>query len=68
MAFLFPGGLGVVEGSMVILYDSLQVPNAVSVVVILGYRLLSFWLPSLLGFAAAAYLSRKSFSTEVEPA
>jgi glycosyltransferase 2 family protein len=68
MAFLFPGGLGVVEGSMVILYDSLQIPNAVSVVVILGYRLLSFWLPSLMGFAAAAYLSRKSFSTEVEPA
>jgi uncharacterized protein (TIRG00374 family) len=68
MAFLFPGGLGVVEGSMVILYDSLQVPNAISVVVILGYRLLSFWLPSLLGFAAAAYLSRKSFSTEVESA
>ena len=68
MAFLFPGGLGVVEGSMVVLYDSLQIPNAVSVVVILGYRLLSFWLPSLLGFVVAAYLSRKSFSAEVEPA
>jgi len=67
MAFLLPGGLGVVEGSMVVLYDSLLVPNAVSVVVILGYRLLSFWLPSLLGFAAAAYLSRKSFKIMTEP-
>lgn len=60
MAFLFPGGVGVIEGSMVVLYDSLKVPNAVSVVVILGYRLISFWLPTLLGFAAAAYLSNKS--------
>jgi uncharacterized protein (TIRG00374 family) len=59
MAFLFPGGVGVIEGSMVALYDSLKVPDAVSVVVILGYRLFSFWLPTLLGFAAAAYLSGK---------
>lgn len=68
MAFLFPGGVGVIEGSMVALYDSLKVPNPVSVVVILGYRLFSFWLPTLLGFAAAAYLSGKSSSTEVEQA
>ena len=62
MAFLLPGGVGVIEGSMVALYDSLGVPNPVSVVVILGYRLFSFWLPTLLGFAAAAYLSGKSSS------
>jgi hypothetical protein len=67
MAFLFPGGVGVIEGSMVALYDSLNVPDAVSVVVILGYRLFSFWLPTLLGFAAAAYLSGKSPEIEVEP-
>lgn len=59
MAFLFPGGVGVIEGSMVALYDSLNVPNAISVVVILGYRLFSFWIPTIVGFAAAAYLSRK---------
>jgi len=58
LAFLFPGGVGVVEGSMVALYDSLQVPNAISVVVILGYRFISFWLPTILGFLAAGYLSR----------
>ncbi len=68
MAFLFPGGIGVMETSMVALYDSLQVPNNVSVVVIMGYRLFSFWLPSLLGFAAAAYLSRGSSSARVERA
>jgi hypothetical protein len=54
MAFMFPGGVGVIEGSMVAIYDSLQVPNEVSVVVILGYRLFSFWLPTLFGFVAAA--------------
>ena len=59
MAFLLPGGVGVIEASMVALFNSLQVPNAVSVVVILGYRLFSFWLPTLLGFVAAAYLSGK---------
>lgn len=64
MAFLFPGGVGVVEGSMVALYESLKVPNEVSVVVILGYRLISFWLPTLLGFAAAAFLSSRSFETK----
>lgn len=67
MAFLFPGGVGVIEGSMVALYDSLNVPDAVSVVVILGYRLFSFWLPTLLGFASVAYLSGKSSNIEVEP-
>jgi hypothetical protein len=68
MAFLFPGGVGVIEGSMVALYDSLQIPDAISVVVILGYRLFSFWLPTLLGFAAAAYLSGKLSSTKGEQA
>ena len=57
LAFMFPGGVGVIEGSMVAMYESLKVPNDISVVVILGYRLFSFWLPSLLGFVAATYLS-----------
>jgi len=32
------------------LYHSLGVPEAVNVVVILAYRVLSFWLPTLFGF------------------
>ena len=59
MAFIFPGGVGIIEGSMVALYTSLKVPNPICVVVILGYRLISFWLPTILGFVAAAYLSHK---------
>lgn len=56
VAFIVPGGVGVVEGSMVALYDNLGVPDPVTVVVVLGYRLISFWLPSLSGFPIAAYL------------
>jgi uncharacterized protein (TIRG00374 family) len=56
--FFIPGGIGVIEGGMVAIYTSLGIPGAVSVVVILSYRLLSFWLPSLLGFAAAVYLQK----------
>jgi uncharacterized protein (TIRG00374 family) len=53
-----PGGVGLVEGSMAALYNGLGVPNAVTVVVILAYRVLSFWLPSLLGFPVILYLQR----------
>lgn len=53
-----PGGVGLVEGTMTALYVSLGVPNAVTVVVILSYRLVSFWIPTLLGFPLAFYLQR----------
>jgi uncharacterized protein (TIRG00374 family) len=68
MAFILPGGVGVIEAGMVAIYDSLLVPNPVSVVVILGYRLFSFWLPTLLGFVAAAYLSGKIPGSKRKPA
>jgi uncharacterized protein (TIRG00374 family) len=53
-----PGGVGIVEGTMAALYSGLGVPNAVTVVVILAYRLMSFWLPTLLGFPLVPYLQR----------
>jgi uncharacterized membrane protein YbhN (UPF0104 family) len=53
-----PGGVGIVEGTMTVLYDGLGVPDAVTVVVILIYRFISFWLPTLLGWPMAAYLQR----------
>jgi uncharacterized protein (TIRG00374 family) len=68
IAFMVPGGVGVIEGGMVAFYTNLQVPNPVCVVVILGYRLFSFWLPGLLGFAAAAYLSRSQAISKKEQA
>jgi uncharacterized protein (TIRG00374 family) len=58
VAFLFPGGVGVIESGMTAIYTNLGVPDSVSVVVILSYRLFSFWIPSLLGFAVTGYLQR----------
>ena len=58
VAFILPGGVGVVESSMAVLYNGLGVPQATTVVVVLGYRLISFWMPSLAGFPIAAYLQR----------
>lgn len=56
IAFILPGGVGVVESSMAALFSQLGVAPGSAVVVILGYRLISFWIPSLLGFPIAAYL------------
>jgi len=51
-----PGGVGIVEGTMAALYDGLGVPDGVTVVVVLTYRVLSFWLPTLLGFPLVSCL------------
>lgn len=53
-----PGGIGIVEGGMVGLYVALGVPATTAVLVILAYRVLSFWLPTLVGFPLAALLQR----------
>ena len=50
MAFMIPGGVGVIESTMAALYTGLGVPKSVAVVVVLAYRILSFWLPLLVGF------------------
>ena len=56
VAFILPGGVGVVESSMVVLYTVLGVLQPTATVVVLSYRLISFWIPSLAGFPIAAYL------------
>ena len=53
-----PGGVGIVEGTMVALYTGLGVPAAISVVVVLAYRILEFWIPTLLGFPLVPFLER----------
>jgi uncharacterized protein (TIRG00374 family) len=57
---LIPGGVGVVESTMAALYDGLGVPYGVTVVVILIYRLLSFWIPTLVGFPLVPVMRRIS--------
>jgi uncharacterized membrane protein YbhN (UPF0104 family) len=60
-----PGGVGVVEGTMTALYNSLGVPDGVTVVVILAYRAISFWLPLLLGFLLVPYLQHVTRSSRL---
>jgi glycosyltransferase 2 family protein len=58
-AFFVPGGVGIVESGLVVIYTSLGVPPEVSLVASLSYRFFSFWLPSILGFAVLGFLGRK---------
>jgi uncharacterized protein (TIRG00374 family) len=55
-----PGGVGIVEATMAALYNGLGVPSGVTVVVILIYRFLSFWLPLLVGLPLIPYLQHVS--------
>ncbi|HUM36693.1 MAG: flippase-like domain-containing protein [Chloroflexi bacterium] len=66
MTFL-PGGVGIVEGTMAALYNGLDVPNAVSVLVILAYRIISFWVPTILGFPLVVYLQHTTQPAEETP-
>lgn len=61
------GGVGVVETSMVGLYRLLDVPKPTAVVVVLAYRALSFWLPTLIGLALIPYLDRESRTSSGTP-
>jgi len=61
MAFMIPGGVGVIESTMTGLYTGLGISSSVAVVVVLAYRIISFWLPLLLGFPLVLYLERNSF-------
>jgi uncharacterized protein (TIRG00374 family) len=58
MAFIIPGGIGVIETTMIALYSSLGIPSAQATVVVLVYRLISFWTPLLLGYTLIPFLSR----------
>jgi len=58
------GGVGVVESGMVGLYVLLGVPKTGAVIVVLVYRLLSFWLPTLIGIALVPYLERQGRRTK----
>ena len=60
LAFVIPGGIGLFEASMIGLFISLGVPKQIAISVTAVYRLLSFWIPSLTGFASLLYLRKKS--------
>jgi uncharacterized membrane protein YbhN (UPF0104 family) len=58
------GGVGVVEATMIGLYATLGVPRPIAVVVVLAYRLISFWLPTLIGIGLATYFEHSTAKTE----
>ena len=61
-ASLLPGGIAVIEVAMAALFGGLGVPANVAVVVVLTYRLISFWLPALVGIPIAIALQGKKTS------
>ncbi|HSU16443.1 lysylphosphatidylglycerol synthase transmembrane domain-containing protein [Longimicrobium sp.] len=46
---VIPGGIGLVEGTMIALYHGFAVPTATAVLVVLAYRVIAFWMPNLIG-------------------
>lgn len=53
-----PGGLGFVEGILILVMSSLDVPRDSALVITLAYRGLTFWLPFILGFFAYRWFNR----------
>jgi uncharacterized protein (TIRG00374 family) len=49
-----PGGLGVIEVTLVAITVGFGAPRATAVIAVLGYRVVNYWLPLLPG--AVAYL------------
>jgi uncharacterized protein (TIRG00374 family) len=63
-ATLILGGAGLVETGMVALYVILGVPKPTAIIAVLGYRLLSFWLPTLLGVGLVPILGSREQQLE----
>jgi glycosyltransferase 2 family protein len=53
---VIPGGIGVVEGTMILLYHGFGVATSTAVLVVLAYRVIAFWMPNLLGFCIIPFL------------
>lgn len=57
---VIPGGLGLVEGMMIAIFSATGVPTATAVSVVLGFRVIAFWIPNLTGFAIMPALQATS--------
>jgi len=58
IAIILPGGVGVIEATMAALFTSLGVPAEISIVAVIGYRLISFWLTTFIGLSLSPFLNR----------
>lgn len=62
-----PGGVGGVEGSMIAAFLAFGVTGHLAVIAVLGYRTISYWLPTLPG-ALAYWRLRSRLGHSPEPA
>jgi uncharacterized protein (TIRG00374 family) len=63
-----PGGLGVIEVTLVAITVGFGAPRAVAVLAVLGYRVVNYWLPLLPGALAYLYLRlRPERSSQTNP-
>lgn len=65
---LLPGGLGAVDGLMILFYSAAGVPSSVSAAVTVIERLISFWMATIIGmvltpFYGSAALDKISFNS-----
>jgi len=66
---LTPGGLGVIEVTLVAVTAGFGAPRATAVLAVLGYRIVNYWLPLIPG--AIAYLRlrlRRAANGKTKPA
>jgi uncharacterized protein (TIRG00374 family) len=61
---IVPGGVGIVEAMMIAVFTALNVPQGVAVIATVGFRLISFWGPTLTGFPLAVYLQQTTSEIE----
>jgi len=64
--FLFPGGIGLIEVTMIALFSNLTKARQISLVGTLAYRLISFWSTTIIGFVFAGILSRQTIKRSKE--
>lgn len=52
---LLPGGLGAVDGVMILLFSAAGIPPSISAAATIVERLISFWMTSIIGIAVLPY-------------
>lgn len=61
---MIPGGVGVTEGSMALIYSGLGVPSGIALMSILVFRLISFWIWIPISLVSYVTLQRASKSQD----
>ena len=56
-----PGGLGAMEAALVAGFTGSGMESGVAVAAVLSYRLVTYWLPILPGWASLRYIERRNY-------